>query len=118
MPDPPRAAPPTRAHMPYDGRRTVTQKGTLYQAQDMESRGSTRWSSKAQILGGLPKPRWEALMQIFLPEVLGWALAKPSSIPSFPPAPGSGLGCLCTTVSGTAQRRTHTHLQESKQNWA
>ena len=68
--------------------------------------------------GGLPKPHWEAPMQIFLSEVPGWALAKPSSIPSFPLVPGSGLGCLCTMVRRTAQRRTRAHLQETKQNWA
>ena len=80
--------------MPYGGHRTVTQQGTLYQALDMESWGNTGWPSKSQVHGGLLKPQWEALMQIFLPEVLRWALAKPSSVPSFPMVPGSGMECI------------------------
>ena len=119
MPDLPTEAPPTRAHVPYSGHRTVTHQGTLYQAQYMESRGSMGWPSRAQVPGGFPKPCWEAPMQIFLPEVLGWVPVKSSSVPSFPPVPGSGLGCLCPTVGRTAQGRTRSHLQESKpKNWA
>ena len=118
MPSPLRAAPPTQAHMSYGGHRTVTQQGMLHQAENTKSQGSMAWPSRAQVLGGLPKPRCEAPMQIFLPEVLGWSPAKPSSVPSFPTAPRSGLGCLCTTMGGTAQRRTHAHLQETKQNLA
>ena len=117
MPNPLRAAPPAWAHMLYGGHKSVTQQGTLHQAEDTESRGSTGWPSRAQVLGASQSPT-AAPMQIFLPEVLGWMLAKPSSIPYYPPVPESGLGCLCTTVGGTALRRTHAHLQESKQNWA
>ena len=117
MPDPPRAAPPAWAHMPYGGHKSVTQQGTLYQAEDAESRRSTGWPRRAEVLGASQSPA-AALMQIFLPEVPGWMLVEPSSIPSFPLVPESGLGCLWATVGGTAQRRTHAHLQKTKQNLA
>ena len=62
-------------------------------------------------------PLWHQCRSSFH-ESWGWTLAEPSSIPSFPPVPESGLRCLCTTVGGSAQRRTHACLQESQQNWA
>ena len=37
MPDHPRAAPPTWAHMAYGGHKTVIQQGTLHQVEDVES---------------------------------------------------------------------------------
>ena len=116
-PIPPQKPLPLRPMCPMVGT-GLSHQGTLYQAQYTESRGSMGWPSRAQVPGGLPKPCCEAPVQIFLPEVLGWAPVKSSFVPSFPPVPGSGLGCLCPTVGRTAQGRTHSHLQERKKNWA
>ena len=126
MPAPPGAAPPPLAHMP--GAWPCPMAGTGWSSSRARATEPRTWSPEEQRGGpadhrprGPPADLLQPWSRSSFPrsqvgsQVLGWALAVTSSIPSSPPAPGTGLGVSAPgRGQGELLRGEHTHISTTR----